>query len=581
MIVGEAEVQGQVKRAYELALEAGTTGPLTNRLFRAALQTGKRVRSETAISQRRVSVSSVAVGLARETLGDLAQRRVVILGTGETSELTARALAEQGVRTIFVANRRRDRALAAGGRFGGRVVGFDDLPRELERADIVVASTASPHPIVGHDELALVMAARDGRPLLLIDIAVPRDVDPLCAELAGVTLYDIDDLQAVVARNLKVRQAEARQAEGIIEEEIQRFAGWLGSLEVLPTIAALRARGDEIVAGVLAENAGRWEALSERDRERVEAMARTVMNRLLHEPTLRMKRTGEERMHARMQVLRELFGLEDARERPEPEAAGRRRGAGALPRRPRPATLGARGDARQRAGAGAGAGAVADALGGAEIVPVVDRRATAARRGGGQVALGDELERALLAGEIDVAVHSAKDVPGELPDGLAIVAVPARADARDALCGAGSLDDLPAGARVGTSSLRRRPSCAPRATTSRSSTCAATSTRGCASSPRASATRSCSRSPGSSGWAARRRGRRRPRPATFVPAPGQGALALEAARTTTTPAPRLRALTDAPPRTPACAPSARSCPSWARAATRRSAPTPAPPAEAR
>jgi glutamyl-tRNA reductase len=311
MIIGEAEVQGQVKRAYELALGAGVTGPLTNRMFGAALATGKRVRSETGISQRRVSVPSVAVDLAQETIGALGERRVVVLGTGEMAELTARALAERGVHTVFIANRRRERALALAEQFEGRVAGMDDMPVELEAADIVLASTASPHPIVGSDELSLVMQERGGRPLLLIDIAVPRDVDPLCAELPGVTLYDVDDLQAVVARNLQVRAAEARAADAIVEEEIKRFAGWLGSLEVLPTISALRTHGEDIVASVLAENESRFDA---GDRERVRALARAVMQRLLHEPTLRMKGGGDGRTHARMQLVRELFGLEDAEE---------------------------------------------------------------------------------------------------------------------------------------------------------------------------------------------------------------------------------------------------------------------------
>ncbi|MDQ6915495.1 MAG: glutamyl-tRNA reductase [Actinomycetota bacterium] len=311
MIIGEAEVQGQVKRAYELALGAGVTGPLTNRMFGAALATGKRVRSETALSQRRVSVPSVAVDLAQETLGALGERRVVVLGTGEMAELTARALADRGVHTVFIANRRRERALALAEQFGGRVAPLDGLVLELSAADIVLASTASPHPIVGSDELSVVMQERGGRALLLIDIAVPRDVDPLCRELPGVTLYDVDDLQAVVARNLQVRQAEAQAADGIVEEEIKRFAGWLGSLEVLPTISALRAHGEDIVASVLSENEARFE---ERDRERLRALARSVMQRLLHEPTLRMKGGGDGRTHARMQLVRELFGLEDAEE---------------------------------------------------------------------------------------------------------------------------------------------------------------------------------------------------------------------------------------------------------------------------
>lgn len=311
MIVGESEIQGQVRLAYDRALRAGATGQLTNRLFAAALATGKRVRSQTAISASRTSVPSVAVQAATEAIGELTGRRVVILGTGDMAEGTAQALSHGGVATVFVANRRRERAAVLAQRFDGEVVSFDALPAELERADIVLASTSSPHPIVGHDELAEVMRQRAGRPLLAIDIAVPRDVDPLCAQIPGVTLYDIDDLQSVVSRNRQVRAVEAQRAEAIIEEEIQRFAGWLGSMEVLPTVAALRARGTEIVDGVLAENEGRWEALTPRDRERVEAIARAVAKRLLHEPTLHMKRGADERTHARLELLRELFGLDE------------------------------------------------------------------------------------------------------------------------------------------------------------------------------------------------------------------------------------------------------------------------------
>jgi glutamyl-tRNA reductase len=313
MIVGEAEIQGQVKRAFEAALQASCTGALSNRLFSAALTTGKRVRSETSIGSSRVSVPSVAVGLARDVLGDLRERHVVILGAGETSELTARALAEQGAGTIFVANRHADRALSLAQRFGGSVVGLHDLPDQLARADIVVSSTASPHPIVGHEELELVVAQRRGRPLLLIDIAVPRDIEPRCGDLPGVTLYDIDDLQDVVARNIGIREEEVPQAEEIVEEEIRRFARWLGQLEVLPTVSALREHGNAIVEQVLAENDGRWEAASPRDLVRIEALARAVANRLLHEPTIRLRSLSESRSHSSLQVVRELFGLrEDA-----------------------------------------------------------------------------------------------------------------------------------------------------------------------------------------------------------------------------------------------------------------------------
>ncbi len=319
MIVGEAEVQGQVKRAYELALSARTTGPMTNKLFRAALATGKRVRTETAISAGRASVASVAVDAARAAIGDLARRHVVIVGAGETAELTARALHDQGVTTMFVANRRRDRAIALAQRFGGASGSFDALPGELERADIVITSTASPHTLLEAEAIAEVMTIRRGRPLLLVDLAVPRDIDSQCGELTGVSLLDMDALQRTVGRHMSVRRAEARRAEGIVEEEIQGFAGWLGSLEVLPTLAALRARGDAVVDGLLAENAGRWERLTDRDRERVETLARTVVNRLLHEPTVRVKGLEADQRHARLQLLRELFGLEESQ--PEAEAA--------------------------------------------------------------------------------------------------------------------------------------------------------------------------------------------------------------------------------------------------------------------
>jgi glutamyl-tRNA reductase len=324
MIVGEAEIQGQVRRAHEAAMRAGCTGPFSNRLFAAALTTGKRVRSETGIGSSRVSIPSVAVDLALSVLDGVEDRHVVVLGAGETSELTARALAEQGAGTIFVANRHADRARSLAQRFGGSVVGLEGLPDQLLLADIVLCSTSSPHPIVGREELELVMGERLGRPLLLIDIAVPRDIDSACGELDGVSLYDIDDLQAVVARNLNTRAGEAPRAQEIVEEEIHRFARWMGQLETLPTVSALREHGNAIVEQVLEENEGRWESASPRDLARIEAIARAVMSRLLHEPTIRLRSLSEARGHGSLELVRELFGLrEDAplEERSEEEMA--------------------------------------------------------------------------------------------------------------------------------------------------------------------------------------------------------------------------------------------------------------------
>jgi glutamyl-tRNA reductase len=321
MIVGEAEIQGQVRRAHEAAARADATGPFTNRLFAAALTTGKRVRSETTIGARRVSIPSVAVDLAHSVIGELRERHVVILGAGDMSELTASALADQGAETVFVANRHADRALSLAKRFGGSVVGLEGLPEQLVRADIALCSTSSPHAIVEREELELVMRERAGRSLLLIDIAVPRDVDPACGELEGVSLYDIDDLQAVVARNLNTRESEIPDAEQIVEEEIRRFAGWLGQLETLPTVSALREHGEAVVQRVLAENAGRWESASPRDIARAETIARAVVSRLLHEPTMRLRSLSEARGHASLQVVRELFGLREDAPAPEQPAA--------------------------------------------------------------------------------------------------------------------------------------------------------------------------------------------------------------------------------------------------------------------
>jgi glutamyl-tRNA reductase len=313
MIVGEAEVQGQVKRSYERALVEGVTGPVTNRLFRDALGAGKRVRSETEVSRSSVSVSSVAVKLAADFLGDLSARRVLVIGAGENAELTARALRERGVEALFMANRRYDRALGLAQRYGGRAIAFDDLPGELERADIVVSSTGAPHQIISRDELEFVAASRMGRPLVMIDLAVPRDIEPSVRDCPGIALYDMDDLQAEVARNMSVREAEAEDALAIVREEVARFEQWLGSLDVVPTISALRRRGDEIVEQVLRENDPRWESLSAADRERVATLASAVVSRLLHEPTRMLREAaGEGSSYRYVHALHELFGLEAA-----------------------------------------------------------------------------------------------------------------------------------------------------------------------------------------------------------------------------------------------------------------------------
>ena len=311
MIVGESEIQGQVKRAYELALVEGATGPILNRLFRGALAAGKRARSETGVSEGALSVPQVAVELAQRTLGDLGNRRVLVVGAGETAELTARALSARGVEAVFIANRRHDRAIGLAQRFGGRAIRFEELPEEMIEADIVAASTSSPHYVIEHDALEEVMASRPQRPLLLVDLAVPRDIHPASRDVPGVTLHDMDDLQSLAERNASGREGEAQRARGILRAELARFQRWIDSQDVTPTIAALRSRGDEIVERVLAENDARWEGMTAADRERVQAMARAIASRILHEPTLRLRRSGEESAaYLKVASLRELFGLD-------------------------------------------------------------------------------------------------------------------------------------------------------------------------------------------------------------------------------------------------------------------------------
>jgi glutamyl-tRNA reductase len=319
MVVGEAEIQGQVRRAYELALVEGATGPILNRLFRGALAAGGRARNETSIGERGVSIPSVAVELAQRALGDLVDRRVLVVGAGETAELVAKALVARGVSTVFVANRHHDRAIGLAERFGGDAVRLEDLPEQLTKVDIVVSATHSPHHIVERDDLTRVMEVREGRPLLLVDIAVPRDIEPACREIPQVSVHNMDDVQQIVERNTSGREAEVKRVEPIIAAEVDRFERWLASLEVVPTIASLRERADDVVRRVLAENDNRWENVSDADRERLSTMANAIVSRLLHEPTLRMKRSaGSEDAYLYVSALRELFGL-DVDTEPEAE----------------------------------------------------------------------------------------------------------------------------------------------------------------------------------------------------------------------------------------------------------------------
>jgi glutamyl-tRNA reductase len=470
MIVGEDQIQGQVKRSFEAAQQRETVGPLTSHLFRAALVTGKRVRTETAISEGHLSAPSAAAMLIGEALGDLAGKRVLIIGTGETGQLAANPISDAGAQIVFMASRRRERAEALASEFGGTSAPIGALHEVLAEVDVVISATASEHVLIEAEQLHAVVSRRNARPLLLVDLAVPRDIDPACARVPGVSLFDIDDLQAVVSRARKVREGEAVKAEGIVEEEIQAFATWLGSLEVLPTIAALRSSAQVIADQVVAENDGKWESLSEQDRARLATLSRAIVNRLLHQPTVQMKEMRDDRVHARMALVRDLFGLSVDDHRAIDAAAAGAADLAEIRSLPEPRSEPIRSVVKPRGGALMRVGTRASELAliqaryvlrrleeqmvPAEIVEI----STTGDRGeafSDKARWTSELELALLDGRIDMAVHSCKDVPGILADGTLLAAITTREDPRDVICGAASLDDLPAGARVGTVSLRR------------------------------------------------------------------------------------------------------------------------------
>ena len=301
MVVGEAEIQGQVRRAYALALAHGTGGRVVNRLFQDALRAGKRARSETGISRRCASVASVAVEIARRELGGLAGRRALVIGAGKHGALTARALTDAGVQAVFVANRAGERAEQLARRCGATAVPFAAIADELRRCDLVLTCTACPHRILTRRELA----AAAGRRLVVVDASVPRDVDPAARSLPGIALFDLDDIQRELAGNVAARETEALRAEPIVEEEVAGFQRWLAALDVVPTISALHERGRAAVDRVLRER-----SLTGDDCARIEAVAHAVVSDLLHEPTLSLRRAGERGSSALyVETVRELFGL--------------------------------------------------------------------------------------------------------------------------------------------------------------------------------------------------------------------------------------------------------------------------------
>ena len=309
LVPGEGEILGQVRTAFEV----GSPGPFLDKLFRQALHAGRRVRLETAISESPASVPSAAAALAQQVFDDLTGRRVLVLGAGKMSEATARNLVSRGADVAVVANRTLAHGEELAQRLRAQAVELDAIGAELELADVVVSATSSSGRVLNRDAVAAALRARKGRPLLLVDLAVPRDLDPAINELDGCFLYDVDDLEAVVAETISGRRSEAARAERLVADEADRFRAWQASLDVVPTIASLRALAEQIRDSELARAGGR---LSESERRHVESVTSQILAKLLHLPTIRMKEAAAAAdgvVYA--DVVRHLFGLEDEEKR--------------------------------------------------------------------------------------------------------------------------------------------------------------------------------------------------------------------------------------------------------------------------
>jgi glutamyl-tRNA reductase len=311
MIVGEHEILGQVREAYHLASACKAAGSLLGRLFRKSISVGKRARTETAIGRNGVSVSYAAVELARKVFGDLTDCRALVVGAGDTSEQTLKNLVDGGITEVTIINRTRHKAEAIARWCNGRVLAFNRVAQALSHADIVISSTSAPHPVIRREAVEQAMEWRGYRPLLIIDIAVPRDVDPAVSQLENVHLYDIDDIERVAEANRQRRRREIPKVEAIVREELDDFMTWFRSLHVLPTVTELRDWAHDIRHTELQQALRRLGSLTERQQAVVETLSQRIVNKLLHVPTVNLKeRANGHDGHLYALALRELFALE-------------------------------------------------------------------------------------------------------------------------------------------------------------------------------------------------------------------------------------------------------------------------------
>ncbi|HSB06929.1 MAG TPA: glutamyl-tRNA reductase [Thermodesulfobacteriota bacterium] len=313
MVVGEPQILGQIKSAYEIATQAKTSGLILHKLLHRAFFVAKRVRNETKIGNSAVSVSFVAVELAKKIFGVLEEKIVLLIGAGEMSELAARHLVSGGVKKVLVANRTYERAVTLAEEFKGEPIPFDEMAHQgLRKADIVISATDSPQYLIGHDPVARVMRDRKQKPIFFIDIADPRDIEPKVGDIENVYLYNIDDLQQVANENVQGREKEAQNAEGIVQEEVTKFVHWYRSLDITPTIVALRKKFDEIRKKELQKTLSLHPNLSEKERKSLEALTSAIINKILHEPLTLLKRNPENgSSELYLDTLQTLFSLSE------------------------------------------------------------------------------------------------------------------------------------------------------------------------------------------------------------------------------------------------------------------------------
>lgn len=312
MVIGEAQILGQVKEAFSIASDNGSTSIIFNKLFNHAIMVGKKVRTETEIGESAVSISYAAVELAKTVFEDLAGRTVMILGAGKMSELTAKHLQANGITSILVTNRTFERAVDLAEKFKGKAVRFDEFTDYMVYADIVVCSTGATAYVLNKNDVTGVMRRRKNKPIFIIDISVPRNIDPEVGDAYNVYLYDIDDLQSVVNNNLTEREKEAEKADFVVDREIREFMAWMGSREVVPTIAALREKVEEIRLGEVEDILNKLSSLDERERNLIMALSSAIVNKLLHDPLVRLKECSDKKDgYVYIESLRHLFALDE------------------------------------------------------------------------------------------------------------------------------------------------------------------------------------------------------------------------------------------------------------------------------